>query len=647
VGNTAFNYNAKGELIWQASGSSVSSTPTTCDYSVSNADKVSFFYNNIGMVTNVNYGDSSPDLVYAYDAGNRIQKLTAGSVVNEYAYNSLNLLTQETMSVDGRTFTLGYAYNANGDLLSTTYPSVGSPITVIYAPNALGQATRVGSYASNASYHPNGMPASHQYGNGFRHTSTQFNSGLPNAFYDNKGGTYALSHRFTYDANNNITFLDDRVDSAYDLRLTYDGLDRLDTITDSYLGSGSVDYDTMGNIKKYKLGSRTINYSYNSKKQLAYTSGSKVYDFSYDSKGNVIDNGARTFNYNTANQMVQSGGFYYTYDGNGKRVKEVGSKGTSYSFYGSNGKLMSRFEDGQTINYYYLNSKLVAQTKGNEVSYLHSDYLGSPAAVTKATGNSIERMHYQPFGESIGSPKDDVGYTGHKFDTDLGLNYMQARYYDPVIGRFYSNDPVGFRDLHSFNRYAYANNNPYKYIDPTGMCSTDRDGNAVSGICPAPGDSDADELINDRLSDSNSIASSVESALNESGLIVYVDTTVVASATESVVTAAPDSSQPPGDQSGEVLIGLTPGSVVGTSGDSSDVGLIEFTAVEAFEHEFSHVSDSINGISPIGSGVITVSGAPVDRIANGVNTGLDEARAVNKTNRFRTKSGMNKQRTQY
>jgi len=53
--------------------------------------------------------------------------------------------------------------------------------------------------------------------------------------------------------------------------------------------------------------------------------------------------------------------------------------------------------------------------------------------------------------------------------------YMQARYYDPVIGRFYSNDPVGTighmqrgNPIHGFNRYAYANNNPYKYTDPDG-----------------------------------------------------------------------------------------------------------------------------------------------------------------------------------
>ena len=55
-------------------------------------------------------------------------------------------------------------------------------------------------------------------------------------------------------------------------------------------------------------------------------------------------------------------------------------------------------------------------------------------------------------------------------DKDLSLTYMQQRYYDPVIGRFYSNDPVGFVESQpsSFGRYTYAHNNPYKYVDPDG-----------------------------------------------------------------------------------------------------------------------------------------------------------------------------------
>ncbi|MCV2885761.1 RHS repeat-associated core domain-containing protein [Aestuariibacter sp. AA17] len=84
-------------------------------------------------------------------------------------------------------------------------------------------------------------------------------------------------------------------------------------------------------------------------------------------------------------------------------------------------------------------------------------------------------QHYRAFGASIEGEVDDIGYTGHKFDTDIGLSYMQARYYDPVIGRFYSNDPVDVLEhmqrgnpVHGFNRYTYANNNPYIYVDPDG-----------------------------------------------------------------------------------------------------------------------------------------------------------------------------------
>ncbi|MFC3115389.1 RHS repeat-associated core domain-containing protein [Cellvibrio fontiphilus] len=104
-------------------------------------------------------------------------------------------------------------------------------------------------------------------------------------------------------------------------------------------------------------------------------------------------------------------------------------------------------------------------------SYVHTDHLGSVVAESNSAGQITKRFHYKPFGETLETQQDDVGYTGHKHDSDLGLTYMQARYYDPVLGRFYGNDPVGYvakNPVHSFNRYAYANNNPYKYIDPDG-----------------------------------------------------------------------------------------------------------------------------------------------------------------------------------
>lgn len=107
---------------------------------------------------------------------------------------------------------------------------------------------------------------------------------------------------------------------------------------------------------------------------------------------------------------------------------------------------------------------------------------------SRASGTLLWREDYTPFGEARQQPAaNDNGesYTGHIADTDTGLIYMQARYYDPAIGRFLSSDPVGFASGGPayFNRYAYVGNNPLNATDPTGMCSTDSDGNLID--CPA------------------------------------------------------------------------------------------------------------------------------------------------------------------
>ena len=116
-----------------------------------------------------------------------------------------------------------------------------------------------------------------------------------------------------------------------------------------------------------------------------------------------------------------------------------------------------------------------AQDQIEIITYYHNDHTGSPVAATDENGNVLWRKEYSPYGEELNKdPKaagDRRGFTGHVQDQDLGLVYMQARYYDPVIGRFMAIDPMGVDPSASmtFNRYAYANNNPYKYVDPDGQ----------------------------------------------------------------------------------------------------------------------------------------------------------------------------------
>ncbi|MGN6223262.1 RHS repeat-associated core domain-containing protein [Pseudoxanthomonas sp.] len=115
-----------------------------------------------------------------------------------------------------------------------------------------------------------------------------------------------------------------------------------------------------------------------------------------------------------------------------------------------------------------------AQAQTTTVEYLHTDALGTPVAVTDAAGVVIERSEYEPYGQLVNRPlTDGPGFTGHVQDAATGLTYMQQRYYDPTIGRFLSVDPVTAYSSPgaNFNRYWYANNNPYKFVDPDGRQS--------------------------------------------------------------------------------------------------------------------------------------------------------------------------------
>ncbi|MCP4643880.1 MAG: RHS repeat-associated core domain-containing protein, partial [bacterium] len=115
-----------------------------------------------------------------------------------------------------------------------------------------------------------------------------------------------------------------------------------------------------------------------------------------------------------------------------------------------------------------------AADDADALHFFHTDHLGSTRIVTDKVGAIYQRTDYLPFGErftdqSAGASHREQ-YTGQMWDSLTGLYFYNARYYDAEIGRFTQADTVVPEptDSQCFNRYTYVNNNPYKYVDPSG-----------------------------------------------------------------------------------------------------------------------------------------------------------------------------------
>lgn len=108
------------------------------------------------------------------------------------------------------------------------------------------------------------------------------------------------------------------------------------------------------------------------------------------------------------------------------------------------------------------------------VTYFHNDAAGTPWLATSQSGAVLWKENYLPYGHrwkaDPAARNNQLWFAGRPHDPETGMSYMGARYYLPLLGRFTGMDPkeVNPEQIHSFNRYAYANNNPNRYIDPDG-----------------------------------------------------------------------------------------------------------------------------------------------------------------------------------
>ena len=123
----------------------------------------------------------------------------------------------------------------------------------------------------------------------------------------------------------------------------------------------------------------------------------------------------------------------------------------------------------------------LAELRSGSTSYYEADGLGSVSSLSSAAGALVQTYTYDSFGKqtgSSGSVTNWLRYTGREFDTETGISYYRARYYDPTTGRFISEDPIKYRGGIDF--YVYVSESPTNLTDPFGLCPPGSPG------CPAP-----------------------------------------------------------------------------------------------------------------------------------------------------------------
>jgi len=262
-------------------------------------------------------------------------------------------------------------------------------------------------------------------------------------------------------------------------KYTYNPLNRLIEANDNHYS-----YDALGNrVASLKNGIETT-HQFNTRNQLIKTTeGDIETNYSYDNRGNlvsVLENGQQkaSYTFDATNRMVnavtQLNTASYSYNGFGNRVKKLEDMHET-RFINDMTLLYNNLLDMNGQSFVWGNNLISA--KGEDELYYLQDHLNSPVRLFGK--NQEAALGFDEFGMPLvdSSINQPFGFTGYQMDVN-GLQYAQARYYSPSLGRFSAEDPI--RD--KFNWYGYCGGNPVNFIDPRGLqeCAGDAGGSTTS-----------------------------------------------------------------------------------------------------------------------------------------------------------------------
>jgi len=592
---TAYSYDGLGRLISAVPANYSSSTAYTAE---SGTEEVLYTYDSRGNLETITTDSTvytltydsyrNPEAIkagdntlatYEYNPGNgKLVKVIYGNgFVEEYVYNSLEMLTEiwYTYASGEEILAVSYTYNDDGQLHRVDDHINGRSSVYEYTPG--GRLSCISEFETDEMFNKTALLFSYDgkgrleqlllsldyaYGS-YRNTEKIFNfysykdDGSLNHYsvlagssylteidyyYDDFGrlstvsgeldgwlelrreydyrsvGNYTSSqvaafrtliymteteYLYTYDANGNITKI--TVDGD-EIRYVYDNLGQLLREDNEVLNKTYVyTYDKAGNIltkKTYALTAAsvtptsptsTVNYGYSSGEWGDLLTSYKGYSNYYDEIGNPTSyyNGTRYYFTWSGRQLTgaSKGSVSYTFSYNDEGIrtsKTVGGVEHTYRLNGS--QILSEEWDNKMISFVYDASGTPICMRYRETSYdtntwdlywietnMHGDviaiydnYADLLVSYTyDAWGN--QTITYSNGGASTPAQYNPFRYRGYYYDIDLGLYYLNARYYDSNTGRFINGDASLYHNMLGYNTYVYCNNNPVAYFDPTGQ----------------------------------------------------------------------------------------------------------------------------------------------------------------------------------
>ena len=470
-----------------ADGSSVTTETNALGSIATSVDK----YGRITGITRT--GTGAFNTTYTYDAYSRLSAISStNSTGKEYTYDAYDRVSTEKETVpDSKWLQKAYTYGAGGNVASIAYSSQsgyittenysysngrntsitlsdGTNVLTLSSENNLGQPTSASSGSVNRLYvySSYGFPISRKlmYQGSFRqdlYTTFDPLTGNLTSRYNAAHGTPYVTETFAYDALGRLT-------TDYTGSITYDIKGNMTSIA----GVGTMTYtNTDHPYQIQRLNAASSSVTRINPQTVTYTA--------YDRPATITESYALaaftySFDYQRTNMQTSVMGNVIQkkyYIGDRYEREETSASTTERLFVGGDA----------------YSAPMVLQRTGGTGSWtayvIGRDYLGSITNILTTSGTSVAEYSYDPWGRmrdpqtltpyaSTSQPTLLLGrgYCGHEHLSNYGLINMNARLYDPVLGRFLSPDPyVQAPDFsQNFNRYAYALNNPLKYTDESG-----------------------------------------------------------------------------------------------------------------------------------------------------------------------------------